>query len=106
LSSSSSEDSEPIAPPSKFKDFWFDQPDPKSVKSRTHPPPPTPYGHKSKPLLSLSDSDSEPEVIFESTPKPKVRAEPTAAVTKRRPSIPEITQPNVRKRPKKSNYFV
>jgi hypothetical protein len=90
LSSSSSEDSEPIAPPSKFKDFLFDQPDPKSVKSRTHPPPPTPSSHKSKPLLSSSDSDSEPEV--KPTPKPKVRAEPTAAVTKRRPSIPEITQ--------------
>jgi hypothetical protein len=96
LSSSSSEDSEPIAPPSKFKDFLFDQPDPKSVKSRTHP---TPSSHKSKPLLSSSDSDSEPE--FKPTPKPKVRAEPTAAVTKRRPSVPEITLPNVRKRPKK-----
>lgn len=90
LSSSSSEDSEPIAPPSKFKDFLFDQPEPKSVKSRTHPPPLTPSTHKSKPLLSSSDSDSEPEV--KPTPKPKVRAEPTAAIIKRRPSIPEVTQ--------------
>lgn len=90
LSSSSSEDSEPVAPPSKSKDFLFDQPEPKSLKSRTHPPPLTPSSHKSKPLLSSSDSDSEPEV--KPTPKPKVRAEPAAAVTKRRPSVPEITQ--------------